>query len=261
MPDNQLERHNLAQIEALNQRGGRMLSVVDLLHAGTMDLELTAFLCALVARGASFLSGAVPGGAGKTTVMAALLAFLPPEVEIVTVEDEGVIANAPPSGDGRRCYLAHEIGAGHFYGYIWGQAARDYLGLAHRGHLIATGLHADTLPQLRGMLRSPPINADEQSLATLDFTLFVATERRGSSVRRRVSAVHAGAAADAPVLFTWDRAADRFQPHQDLDQYAPAETRQTLGALLQDLVRREVRRMEEVRAAYLDLLSAQGGPR
>jgi len=28
MPDNILERHNLAQINALNQRGGHMLSVV-----------------------------------------------------------------------------------------------------------------------------------------------------------------------------------------------------------------------------------------
>ena len=258
---NTIECHNPAQIEALNQRGGRMLSIVDLLLAGTMDLEMATLLCAVVGRGASFLSGAVPGGAGKTTVMAALLAFLPPEVEIVTVEDEGVIADAPPAAERRQCYLAHEIGSGHFYGYIWGQAAHDYLDLARRGHLIATGLHADTLPQLRGMLLSPPINADEQSLAALDFTLFVAAERRGSSVRRRVSSVHAGAAADAPLLFTWDGAEDRFQRHQDLDQYAPAEARQTLGALLQDLARRDVRRLEDVRAAYLDLLSAQGVPR
>jgi hypothetical protein len=39
MPDNILERHNLAQINALNQRGGHMLSVVDLLEAGSIDLE------------------------------------------------------------------------------------------------------------------------------------------------------------------------------------------------------------------------------
>jgi hypothetical protein len=40
MPDNILERHNLAQINALNQRGGRMLSIVGLLEAGAACLEL-----------------------------------------------------------------------------------------------------------------------------------------------------------------------------------------------------------------------------
>jgi hypothetical protein len=255
MPDNALEHHNLAQIEALNQRGGRMLSVVDLLRAGTMNLEMAAFLCAVVGRGASFLSAAVPGGAGKTTVMAALLAFLPPDIEIVTVEDDGVIAGASSSGDGRRCYLAHEIGAGHFYGYIRGRAARDYLDLARRGHLIATGLHADTLPQLRGMLLSAPISANEQALAVLDFALFVAAQRRGSSVRRRVSVVHAGAGADAPLLFEWRNAADNFERHEDLDRYAPAQTRRALTVLLEDLAERKVHRLEDVRVAYLNFRS------
>ena len=40
-----VEQHNHQQIEALNQRGGRALSIVDLLHAGTLD-ELTDILCA-----------------------------------------------------------------------------------------------------------------------------------------------------------------------------------------------------------------------
>jgi hypothetical protein len=254
-----LDRHNLARIEALNQRGGRMLSVVDLLLAGTVDLEMASVLCAIVGRGASFLSGAVPGGAGKTTVMAALLAFLPPGVEIVTVEDERVIADAPPSGDKKRCYLAHEIGAGHYYGYIWGQAARDYLDLARRGHLIATGLHADTLPQLRAMLLSPPINADEQSLAALDFTLFVAAEGRRSQVIRRVSAVHASAASGAPLLFRWERSSDTFPADSGLDRYVPQSQRTALAAFLQMLLDRGVRRLEDVRSAYLDFL-ANAGP-
>ena len=166
---NQLERHNLAQIEALNQRGDRMLSVVDLLLAGTMNLEMAALLCALVGRGASFLSGAVPGGAGKTSVMAALLAFLPPGVEIITVDSERALADAAPANERgtRRCYLAHEIGAGGWYGYIWGRAVRDYLNLARRGHMIATGLHADNLAQLRQILLAPPLEVGEEALAAL----------------------------------------------------------------------------------------------
>lgn len=36
------ERHNLAAIDFLNQRGGRMLSLVDLLAAGTLSLDMAA---------------------------------------------------------------------------------------------------------------------------------------------------------------------------------------------------------------------------
>ncbi|HUT75863.1 MAG TPA: hypothetical protein VM221_13635 [Armatimonadota bacterium] len=247
---------NVAQINALNQRGGRMLSVVDLLDAGTMDLDLASALCALVARGASFLSGAVPGGAGKTTIMAAILAFLPPDMEISTVDGERVIAGADSAGKpgARRCYLAHEIGAGHWYGYIWGRAVREYLDLARRGHMIATGLHADTLPQLRDILLSPPLGVEEDALATLGFTLFVAADRCGREVRRRVSAVHAGAAADAPALFRWDRRSDRFRREADLDAQVPPAERAALRELLGNLQRQQVRRIEDVRAAYLDSL-------
>ena len=288
MPDNSLERHNLAQIEALNQRGDRMLSVVDLLLAGTMNLEMAALLCALVGRGASFLSGAVPGGAGKTTVMAALLAFLPPGVEIITVDSERALADAAPANERgtRRCYLAHEIGAGGWYGYIWGRAVRDYLNLARRGHMIGTGLHADAtlrssdasslrstsnLAQLRQILLAPPLEVGEEALAALGFVLFLAAERRGSGIRRRVSTVHAGARADAPVLFRWDRESDTFRhggespqaavaasrkPNAvDLDAHVPPPERAALRQLLEDLARRKVTRLEQVRAAYLESLA------
>jgi hypothetical protein len=252
---NQLERHNLAQIEALNQRGGRMLSVVDLLDAGTIDLDMAAFLGGLVARGASFLTGAVPGGAGKTTVMAALLGFLPPGVEIVTVEDEGAIAGAPAAAKRRQCHIAHEIGSGQYYGYIWGRTVGDYLDLIRQGHMIASNLHADTLPQLRQVLLSPPMRVGEDALAALGFVLFVAAERRRSQVIRRVSAVHASAASGAPLLCHWDRSSDTFHADAGLDRYVPQAERTALAAFLQILLDRGVRRLEDVRSAYLHFLA------
>lgn len=58
-----------AEIERCNQRGGRMLSIVDLIEAGTMTRELAAYSLAAIGAGASFMVGALPGGAGKTTVI------------------------------------------------------------------------------------------------------------------------------------------------------------------------------------------------
>jgi len=137
----------------------------------------------------------------------------------------------------------------------------DYLNLARSGQMIASGLHADTLPQLREILLSPPPEAEEEALAALGVTLFVAVDRRGFDTRRRVSAVHAGARADAPVLFRWDEQSDTFQPQADLDAYAAPQERAALKGLLQDLLRRGVRRLEQVRAAYLDFLATRKASR
>ena len=61
-----------------------------------------------------------PGGAGKSTLLGAILGLLPPDVRIVTVDGSDVIQQglAQPA-DEPVCYLAHEIGSGHWYGYIW----------------------------------------------------------------------------------------------------------------------------------------------
>jgi type IV secretory pathway ATPase VirB11/archaellum biosynthesis ATPase len=82
-----IERHNHQQIERLNQRGGRTLSIVDLIQAGTLTVEMAACAMRAMHEGASLLTGARPGGAGKTTLMAAILNFLPPQVALITVDD------------------------------------------------------------------------------------------------------------------------------------------------------------------------------
>jgi len=89
-----IERHNIRQLEELNQRGGRMLTVVDLIEAGTISPEMAAAVMEALARGASILTGARPSGAGKTTVLAAFLNLLPPDVTIVTVDDPAVVRQA-----------------------------------------------------------------------------------------------------------------------------------------------------------------------
>ncbi len=139
-----VEQH-VQTLNACNQRGGRMLSMVDLVDAGSMDIALAGYLAAMMQQGASLLVGAKPGGAGKTAVMCACLNFLPAEMEI-RVMDRAV--NIPmldrDVGVKNICFLAHEIGAGPYYAYVWGQNARDFFALRRMGHTIVTNLHADT---------------------------------------------------------------------------------------------------------------------
>jgi hypothetical protein len=216
-----LQRHNVSEIEALNQRGGRTLSFVDLVRAGTLSAELVAYCWTAIAHGASFLTAARPGGAGKSTVLANLLVLLPPGEGIATVGE-------PEAGAPGRCTLAHEIGSGPYYGYIWGSEAREFLGLAESGQRIASCLHADTLEELRDVLLSPPIQVSEVSLSAADLVLFIHV----LGGQRRVVAAHEGIGNGHRLAFRWDEAADRIV------STGPSELLPRLGAAEREYARR-----------------------
>jgi len=215
---------SLREIERLNQRGGRSLSIVDLIRAGTMDVGMAACGMRAIAEGGSILTGAVPGGAGKTTLMAALLHFLPAHVPIVTVDHPSVIDDAEP---GPACYLAHEIGSGHWYGYIWGRDVARYFALIAGGRRIASCLHADTLGQMRDILLSPPLHVAADAFARVELILFMAVRRGLRSVTRRVSTLYeADGEGGHRLLYAWDDPTDTFRQvaePRNPDSLAPYE--------------------------------------
>ncbi len=174
----------VAALEDCNQRGGRMLSIVDLVDAGTVDMPLAAYLAAAMQRGASLLVGASPGGAGKTTVMCALLNFLPRGMTVRVMDGAASFAAAHSDAPGSTCHLAHEIGAGNYYAYIWGASARALFALAAAGHTVASNLHADTLEhtyaQLCGENAVP--RAHVQAVALKLFISVAGRQRRVVSV-------------------------------------------------------------------------------
>lgn len=120
-----------------------MLSIVDLLDAGTLSLELAAYLRAVIGNGGSFIVGASPGGAGKTTVMGALLNFLPADAVLRPAEGWAALERAR-SDTRRLCSVCHEIGSGDYYAYLWNGPLRGYFELPKYGHILAANLHADT---------------------------------------------------------------------------------------------------------------------
>ena len=129
-----------------------MLSVFDLLAAKTLNPELAAYLMARISKGSSFMVGSVPGGAGKTTVMCALLNFLPVNVPLIAATPQAVYKAANATVSPRACYVCHEIGSGSYFAYLWADALSAYCGLFEHGHILATNLHADNLEQTRNQL-------------------------------------------------------------------------------------------------------------
>jgi len=213
-------------VDQLNQRGGRTLSIVDLIRAGTISVEMSAYAFRAMHEGASLLTGARPGGAGKTTLMAALLSFLPPGVPIVTVDHAGVIDEGLARDPNEpSCYLAHEIGSGHWYGYIWGRDVARFLSLIEAGRRIASCLHADTLDELADIICSPPLEAAREQLGRVGLVLFMDLSARLGRYRRRVATLHEADGTGAhQLLFRWRGESDAFEqvgPLRDPDGLEP----------------------------------------
>lgn len=165
-----------------------MLSVLDLIEAGTMSAEVAAYALAAIGGGASFLVGALPGGAGKTTVMGALLNFVPADIELVAADGSVAINRGAKSPHPRCCYICHEIGDAPYYAYLWGNELRAYLRLAEAGHMLATNLHADDYAQAVNQICNDN-RVPESAMRRVNLMFFLAIERGGRQYQRRISRV------------------------------------------------------------------------
>jgi hypothetical protein len=181
-----IDRH-VREIDRCNQRGGRMFSIVDLLDAQTVTRELADYLLAAIGGGASFMVGARPGGAGKTTVMGALLNFVPSGVDLVPADGLETLESGARTPEPRRCYVCHEIGWGVYYAYLWGPTLRAYFQLPSAGHQLATNLHADTLEEAEDQIVRQN-HVPEAAFRKMHLALFLEVRGGWSGPREIVSA-------------------------------------------------------------------------
>jgi len=179
------------ELNRCNQRGGRMLSVFDLLAAKTLDLDLAAYLMARISRDSSFMVGSVPGGAGKTTVMCALLNFMPIDLPIVAATDLAVYEAANEKLPRRACYVCHEIGSGHYFAYLWADALRTYCGLFEHGHILATNLHADNPEQARNQICNTN-KVQSEHFNKFELLIFLRIENGYLKAHRWIEEVYSG---------------------------------------------------------------------
>ena len=196
-----IEDINWRQIEDLNQRGMRMLSVIDLILAGTVDVDVAAFVCEKMSRGASILTAAKPGGAGKTTVMAAFLGFIPPGTSIITVSDPSILNPNNPCHVSPEYLLVHEIGSGYYYGYIWGDDVKRYFSLIKPGRSIASNLHCDTIEELIAVLNGQ-LAVPLELIQKVDLLLFISISGSFMKIKRSVSSVYESTGAKHRLVFS-----------------------------------------------------------
>lgn len=237
-------RAHVQAINDCNQRGGRMLSLLDLIDAGSVDLSLAAYLAAAMRFGASVLVGAHPGGAGKTAVMCALLNFLPDHTVIRPVDRPAVLdAGAQDMRVGESCYLAHEIGAGSWYAYVWGRDARAFFRLAAQGHTVASNLHADTLQETTDQLcRENGVAPAHLNAVTLKIYLRVSHAR---AIRRWVHQVYESDGRQDRLLWMGDLDG-RFSQQADSVFVSPSQV-DVYVEMLSTLRWKNIRHIEAIR--------------
>ncbi|HEX2755646.1 MAG TPA: hypothetical protein VHM48_09295 [Candidatus Limnocylindrales bacterium] len=184
-------------------------SIVELIATGVLDADLAALAWILVEARLPLIVAGLPQGAGKTTVLEALLDFLPPTTRRIELagetEDFGWLPEAEALGWSREarvalaaipitpasaCLVAAEISE-HLPIYTWGRAARTLVRAASLGYGIAATLHADRLEEVHALLRGRPIGLTDDELTYLGLILVVRAERGSDGhVRRRVVAAH-----------------------------------------------------------------------
>jgi hypothetical protein len=125
--------------ESLNEG----LSIIDLVNSGTLDCKLAALLWLIMEQRASVLVASMPVYAGKTTLMHALLDFLPPELRMIGLKGYFEDFKFVEHGQPQKSYLVSEEISNHgFSEYLWGFKAVKTFRLLSEGYALGATMHA-----------------------------------------------------------------------------------------------------------------------
>lgn len=180
-------------------------SVVALIRDGTLDSELASTIWLLLEGRVPLIVAAEAQHVGKTTVLDALLAFLPPSLHVVGLAGESETFDwlpqaselgwpgaptSPPDGHPIRpdtTVISVAELSDHLPIYTWGRAARVAVRATSIGYGLVATIHADSLDDVFEALRRGPVRLSDDELSHLGVVLVL---RRLDDDRRRVVAAH-----------------------------------------------------------------------
>lgn len=247
------DSHNQRAIDRLNQRGGRMLSLVDLVEAETLPADAAALMAWVAAHSGSLVTAAGPGGVGKSTLLGGYLGFLPAEIEIVTVDSARALIR--PVSDSPECLLIHEINNAAYAGYIWGPEVGRFFSMNRPGRCVAATVHAETYRELVRKLTGPPLAVRRPDVMRVDLVAFIAMD----GVERRVTAIWLSDGEQHRQVLSFEGRAGTFRMETGATLHRVLASRFKIPAaavekelalyadLLGEAVRRDVRRLELLR--------------
>lgn len=235
-----------------------------LVQAGSLDAQSAAFLSLAIETRRNLVVAALPHQAGKSTLLTALLDFLPPETQPIYVRGlyerfEFVTDTAPDNV----YILCNEISA-HLPTYLWGPGVRRLFDALQQGFRMATTMHAGSGAEVLGQLASHPLNVPAAQAATLDLVVTLSLGYLDNRLTRRmigierVVAGHNGPQLEQIAERSPFRAAPRNQPGRmvralidwlGIDDESAARTLATRTRLIESWVRQAIVEPDAVRAA------------
>ena len=184
-------------------------SIVELIADGVLDAELAALAWLLIEARVPVVVAALARGVGKTTLLEAMLDFLPASVRRIDLagvaEDFAWLpeaaslgwpsagpraASSPPVAPATAYPVAAELSQ-HLPIYTWGTAARTLVRAASIGYGFGATIHADRLEDVHEGLRAAPVGLTDDELSYLGLVLIARAWREpDGNVVRRVVAAH-----------------------------------------------------------------------
>jgi archaeal flagellar protein FlaI len=148
------------------------MSIVELIRAGTLDEQVAAFLWIAMEHRASIIVAATPHEAGKTTMLTALLDFLPPDIELIYLRGwyerfEFLDQDRDPS---MTYLLSNEISS-HLPIYMWGRGVRQMFEAASAGYGFGATVHAASAEDVLRMLEHYPLEVPPAILTEIDLII------------------------------------------------------------------------------------------
>lgn len=173
-------------------------SLVWLMQVGALDARLAAFLSLAVEGRRSIVVVAEPQEAGKTTLLTALLDFLPADVQPVYLrgwyERFTFLDTVPPE---RAYLLCNEISA-HLPTYLWGQGVRRVFRAGIDGYPFVTTMHATSASEAIDLLRRYPLEVPAEHIPAIDLVITLDMGYINTDLIRRVLRVEEILASPAP---------------------------------------------------------------
>ena len=193
------------------------LSITQILQVGTMSPEMAALFWLSLERHASLILAADPPSAGKTTVLTALLTFLPQDTGVYFTRGWGETFDLPPLSDAAPTYiLVNEI-SDHLPVYSWGPYVVRVFELLADGYSLGSTLHADSVEEAIAQLEEE-VGVPRRHLAGLTFIGALHLVNAGGRILRRLDEVALlgpgdGARSDLAIttVSSWDAERDSFR--------------------------------------------------
>ncbi len=147
--------------------------IADLLRDETIDCRTAANLWAALARRQSVVVVSGASGVGKTTLLTALLDFLPPDTRRVYLRgcfETFAFLTDSTINPRETALMINEISP-HLPVYLWGPAVERILETAQRGFMLLATAHADSVHDFVGALTGSPLHIRAAQTAAFEFVV------------------------------------------------------------------------------------------